>query len=176
METCSFSFQAPLGCDSKLTLTFLAFKSVPIHSSNSKHLIIWKVSQKERPFGKRSWLSAPHCNRPIAPPSPWPCRRPRCCWGHSQRGQGMQMHLSAHATPLPALLPGVLFRHKLWQGPCGYGRTGFSVSKEQLWFPLRLSGSIAAHCSFKTSSLMPTSAGCPNSDTAKSRCPFCFGS
>lgn len=152
-ETCGFSFQAPLGCDSKLTLTFLAFKSAPIHSSNSKHLIIRKISQKERPFGKRSWLSSLRSNRPMAPLSPQPCWGPRCCWRHSQHGQGEQMHLSAHATLLLALVPGVLFRHKLCQGPCGYGRTGFSASKEQLRFPLRLSGSIAAHYSFKTSSL-----------------------
>lgn len=91
---------------------------------------------------------------------------------HSQRGQGVQMHLSTHATPLPALLPGVLFRHKLWQGPCGYGRTGFSVSKGQLWFPLRLSGSIAAHYSFKTSSLCPLLQAAQTQIQPKADVPF----
>jgi len=100
---------ATFGSDSKLRLTPLVFKSVPVPCSNSSAR---SLSQPARgtDLSERAGGSVPS-----APQTRGTRQRPGGCRASSQRGQGWRMHLAAGASPPPALLPGVPVR----QGPSG---------------------------------------------------------
>lgn len=149
-------------------LTFLVFKSVPVSSSNSS-------IRSSRKAARRTDLpERPNSSVPRTPTDTWhqrphsPTGDRRAAGGTRSVGRACRCTFPLICHPSASPPPWDPSRAQM-----DTGRIGCLEIKEQLWFPLRLSGPIAAPYYFRTSSLWQPMQAALSSDTARSRCHTC---